>query len=102
VERAGIILHVVEPQPVDGSDPLANYRAIREELRLHDATLGERPEIVVVSKCELPEADDVRARLAAETGRNVIAISAVTGQGLDKLLHAVTAELDRLQAEAPA
>ncbi len=102
VERAGIILHVVEPQPVDGSDPLANYRAIREELTLYDASLGERPEIVVVSKCELPEADDARARLAAETGRDVIAVSAVTGQGLDRLLAAVAAEMDRRRREQPA
>lgn len=102
VERAGIILHVVEPQPIDGSDPLTNYRAIREELTLYDASLGERPEIIVVSKCELPEAEAARARLAAETGRDVIAVSAVTGQGLDRLLAAVAAEMDRRQREQPA
>ena len=102
VERAGIILHVVEPQPVDGSDPLANYRAIREELTLYDASLGARPEIIVVSKSELPEAEEVRTRLAAETGRDVIAVSAVTGQGLDRLLAAVAAEMDRRQREQPA
>jgi GTP-binding protein len=95
VERAGIILHVVEPQPVDGSDPLANYRAIREELTLYDRLLGERPEIVVMSKCELPDAEEVRSRLAREIGRDVIAASAVTGLGLDRLLVAVTAEMDR-------
>ena len=95
VERAGIIVHVVEPQPMDGTDPLTNYRAIREELVRYDASLGERPEIVIVSKCELPDAEDVRALLAAEIGRNVIAVSAVTGQGLNTLLAAVTTEMDR-------
>ena len=95
VERAGIIVHVVEPLPVDGSDPLANYRAIREELSLYDASLGERPEIVVMSKGELPGAAEVRERFAAEIGRDVIGVSAVTGQGLDALLRAVVTELDR-------
>jgi GTP-binding protein len=95
VERAGIILHVVEPQPVDGSDPLANYRAIREELSLYDQTLGERPEIVVMSKCELPGAEEVRSLLEQEIGHDVIAVSAVTGLGLDRLLAAVAAEMDR-------
>jgi len=99
VERAGIVVHVVEPQPVDGSDPLANYRAIREELTLYDARLGERPEIIVVSKSELPGAEDVRTRIEAETGRDAIAVSAVTGLGLDKLLAAVTKELDRQKQE---
>ncbi len=94
VERAGILVHVVEPLPMDGSDPLANYRAIREELVRYDPALGSRPEIVVVSKAELPDAEDVRQRLAAEVGHDVIAVSAVTGQGLDRLLKAVVVLLD--------
>ena len=94
VERAGIIVHVVEPQPMDGSDPLTNYRAIREELVLHDPRLGERPEILVVSKSELPAAPETLAALQAATGRPVIAVSAVTGEGLDRLLSAVVREMD--------
>ena len=100
VERAGIIVHVVEPMPMDGSDPLVNYRAIREELSLYDASLGERPEIVVMSKSELPGADEIRAAFAREIGREVIGVSAVTGQGLDALLRAVVAELDRRKESA--
>ena len=83
-----------------GSDPLANYRAIREELVLHDPRLGERPEIVVVSKFELPGAEDVRAALAAAIGRDVIGVSAVTGQGLDRLLAAVVQALDAVPSPA--
>jgi GTP-binding protein len=100
VERAGLIVHVVEPMPMDGSDPLANYRAIREELSLHDASLGERPEIVVMSKGELPGAAEIRADFARAIGREVIGLSAVTGQGLDALLRAVVTELDRRKEPA--
>ena len=95
VERAGILVHVVEPAPMDGSDPLANYRAIREELVRYDAKLGDRPEILVVSKCELPEAEAVRGALAEAAGREVLAISSATGEGLDALRRAVAVELDR-------
>ena len=102
VERAGIIVHVVEPEPVDGSDPLENYRAIREELTLHDEALGRRPEIVIMSKSELPGAALVRSNLAAAIGRDVLAVSAVTGEGLDRLLAAVVAEMDRQREEARA
>jgi len=94
VERAGILVHVVEPSPMDGSDPLMNYRAIRDELVRYDERLGRRPEIVVVSKAELPDAEAVREALAAQIGRDVIAVSAVTGQGLDQLLHAIVTQLD--------
>ena len=102
VERAGILVHVVEPMPMDGSDPIENYRAIRDELVLYDASLGERREIVVMSKAELPGADAVRAAFAAAIGREVLGVSAVTGQGLDRLLAAVAAEMDRRQREQPA
>ena len=95
VERAGILVHVVEPFPADATEPLANYRAIREELERYDAALGRRPEIVAVSKAELPGAEGVRTALAAAIGREVLGISAVTGAGLDTLLRAVVQELDR-------
>ena len=94
IERAGILVHLVEPAPIDGSDPLTNYRAIRQELELYDVQLRDRPEILVVSKGELPESAEVQQLLAAETGREVRVISAVTGQGLNHLLHAIAAALD--------
>jgi GTP-binding protein len=94
VERAGILVHVVEPEPMDGSDPLSNYRAIREELVLYDPALGERPEILIVSKSELPTAAAIREALAAATGRSVLAVSAVTGEGLDALIRAVAQHLE--------
>ena len=100
VERAGILVHVVEPFPVDGTDPVANYRVIRDELVRYDAALGERPEIVVMSKCELPDSADVRAALAAAIGGEVLAASAVTGQGLDAVVRAIVAALDRRRESA--
>jgi GTP-binding protein len=94
IERAGILVHLVEPAPVDGSDPLVNYRVVRSEVEQYDEKLVRRPEIVAITKCELPGAAEVRDHLAAELGREVLAISAVTGQGLDKLLRAIVRELD--------
>ncbi len=103
IQRAGILVHLVEPLPADGSDPLENYRTIRSELVHYTAELGTRPEIVVVSKCELPEAAEVQARLAAALGREVLMISAVTGQGLNHLVGRIVAVLDqRAAAESVA
>ena len=93
IERAGILVHLVEPSPVDGSDALANYATIRAELVQYDAKLGQRPEIVVVSKAELPGASEVRDALAARTGKDVLLISAVTGQGLNQLVERIAQTL---------
>ena len=98
VERAGILVHLVEPMPADGTDPLANYHAVRFELEQYAAELKTRPEIVVLTKCELPSAAEVHLRLATELDRPVLQISAVTGKGLDTLLWAIVRELDAKKA----
>jgi GTP-binding protein len=93
IERAGILVHLVEPTPMDGSDPVQNYHTIRRELTLHSAELAQRPEIVVVTKAELPGASDVASRLSADLGRLVHLVSAVTGQSLPKLVETMAAAL---------
>ena len=89
VERTKVLVHLVEPIPADQSDPVTNYRAIREELRLYDESLIARPELVVVTKCELSEAAEVAEKLEAEIGLSVFRISAVTGKGLPDLINRV-------------
>jgi GTPase len=93
IERAGILVHLVEPSPMDGSDPIDNYRVVHSELEQYDVRLGERPEIITVTKAELPGAEEVRDQLAAKLGRDVLLVSAVTGQGLDKLLQQIITAL---------
>jgi GTP-binding protein len=87
IERTRVLIHVVEPQPTDGSNPIENYQAIRRELEQYGHGLADRPEIVAVSKAELPGAAEVQQQLAAASGREVLPFSSVTGQGLDQLLR---------------
>ena len=94
IERAGILVHLVEPLPMDGSDPIENFLAIRSELSQYKDSLARRPEIPVVTKCELPEAAEVAERLAKETSEDVLTISSVTGEGLPRLIQAIARQLD--------
>lgn len=93
IERAGILIHLVEPCPVDGTDPLENYRSIRDELRQYNDQLGERPEIIAVTKAELPGAEAVRDALAEASQQPVLLISAVTGRNLNQLIGRVAEAL---------
>src|SRR6478672_2899642 len=93
IERAGILVHLVEPMPMDGSDPLANYHTIRDELTQHDQQLAQRPEIIVVSKAELPGVEELQALLAQTTGKEVLLMSSVTGQGLNVLTRTIASVL---------
>jgi GTP-binding protein len=94
VERTKVLVHLVEPQPMDQTEPVTNYHNIRAELGQYDAALLERPEIVVVTKSELPDATDVRELLAEDIGRPVLLISAVTGAGLPQLVAEILQRLD--------
>ena len=93
IQRTGILVHLVEPEPFDGTKPLDSYRAIRDELLRYDQDLGRRPEIAVVSKADLPTAETVRQQLAGQLGCEVLLISAVTGQGLNQLTGAIAQAL---------
>jgi GTP-binding protein len=87
IMRAGILVHLVEPSPMDQTDPIGNYKTIRNELAHYSQELAQRPEIVVVTKAELPDAADVHAALSKELGREDIhLVSAVTGSGLRQLV----------------
>jgi GTP-binding protein len=90
IMRAGILVHLVEPMPMDQSDPITNYKTIRHELEQYSNELAARPEIVVVTKSELPGAAEVHEALGLELGRNDIhLVSAVTGSGLSKLVRSI-------------
>jgi GTP-binding protein len=99
VERTRVLVHLVEPFPTDGSDPVQNYHTIRNELRLYSPLLTDKPEVVCVSKAELTGADEVQAKLAADLGREVLLISAVTGQGLSAVVGRVAQLLAEIKRE---
>ena len=102
VERTRVLVGVVDGA---GRDPVEEWRAVADELRLHDARLLERPMTIVVTKLDLPEAaerwPDLRTSLRAD-GFDPIAVSAHDGTGLDALRRALADALDRADSEAAA
>jgi small GTP-binding protein len=93
VERTRLLLHVVD---VAGRDPEADHALIREELRLHDPLLLEKPLLVVANKVDLASAadrlDEFRHAREAE-GLEVVAVSAEHGTGIPELIAALRALL---------
>lgn len=96
VQRTRVFIHLIEPDPMDQSDPVSNYHQIRKELELYDPELVERPEFVVISKCELPDAAACAELLEESIGRPVMQISAATGKGLPELMRQVLEQLKAL------
>jgi GTP-binding protein len=102
VERTRLLVHLVDPLPPDGSDPAANYRAIRRELELYSKSLAERPELVVATKLDLTGASEARERLARQLHiEPLLGVSSVTGQGIPELIARMGRTLEDLAEEVP-
>jgi len=102
VERTSLLVHLVEAMPSDESDPVVNYRTIRNELARYSPALAERPELLVLTKMDVTGAAEVRTRIMGELDREVVAISAVTGQGIPQLIHRIIDLLGERTEPVPA
>lgn len=101
VERTRLLLHMVDAAGVDGRDPLADYHQINAELRQYQPELAARPQLVVLNKLDLPEAQANLDRLRAElpvAPADLFVISAATREGVDPLLEHVAALLREMPA----
>ncbi len=95
VERCRVLVHLVDgANPEPGRTPKADLDAIDRELALHSPELARKPQIIAVTKVDVPEARAGGEKLAKLLGRRkkpvkVHLVSAVTGEGLPALMDAV-------------
>lgn len=96
IERTKVLVHVVDAASTEGRDPVADIRAINEELKAYNPELLTRPQVIAANKTDAiyfdPESGEENPvdRLKAEfepEGIQVFAISAVSGQGVKELLY---------------
>lgn len=99
-ERARALVVLLDPSPLQEADCLEQLGVLRHELAAHDPALAAREEVVVVSKADLGDEDEVVERLRA-VGVEPYVISAVTGQGLEPMLHAIADAVERAERAAP-
>lgn len=104
VARTRRLLHIVDVQPIDGSDPVVNAEIILNELEKFSHELSQLPQILVLNKIDqIPEEEqnavctDIVARLGW-TGM-VFRTSTLTGDGVDAvkfhLMNAIEEERER-------
>ncbi|MBA3947842.1 MAG: GTPase ObgE [Herpetosiphonaceae bacterium] len=105
IERTRLLVHIVDAAGVDGRDPLDDYNQINEELHEYQPELAQRPQIVVLNKQDLGEAQAQLERLRRELHvprNNLFAISAATGEGVHPLMARVAEALRDLPASEVA
>ncbi|MGH8887637.1 MAG: GTPase ObgE, partial [Egibacteraceae bacterium] len=101
VERAGVLVHVLDCASDEQRDPREDLAKVLAELRAWKPDLVERPALVF---CNKADADPDTAELVHEDlvaqGWEVLVGSAVTGLGLDRLRHRLAQLVTKVRADA--
>ena len=89
VERCAVILHLVDGA---AGDVVHTWRTVREELAAYGGGLAEKPELIGLNKIDAMTPREISSRAAAlrkASGRPVLLLSGVTGQGVPEVLRAL-------------
>ena len=89
VERCAVLLHLVDGA---AGDVVRAWRTVREELRAYGGGLADKPELIGLNKADAMTPREASSRAAAlrkASGRPVMLLSGVTGQGVPELLRAL-------------
>ncbi|MCR4798700.1 MAG: GTPase ObgE [Lachnospiraceae bacterium] len=95
IERTKVLLHMVDGASIEGRDPVDDIRTIRRELNNYSEVLSQKPQIIVINKLDAvpDQKDEIVSRIEKEfsgQASKIIPISAVSGEGVDELLHAIS------------
>ncbi|MCE5340042.1 MAG: GTPase ObgE [Planctomycetaceae bacterium] len=85
IERTRIIVHIIDIMPMDGTDPVDNYKTIKKELTAYSKELGKKKELIVLNKIDLDPDGEIQKRLKKKLRKKTVAISAATGKGIKEL-----------------
>lgn len=98
-ERTALLVHLLDFSLMNERDPIEDYHILEKELEAFDPDLAEKPQILVASKIDTPEAEarweELKPQLE-ELNPNLLAISSLEGRGLKELIYAIKVELEKL------
>jgi GTP-binding protein len=103
LQRTGVLLHLVDVAPFDENvDIVADAKAIVNELRKYDEALYQKPRWLVLNKIDMLQPEE-RQKVIKDFLKRfkwdgpVFEISALNGEGCDRLCYAIQDYLDGLR-----
>ncbi|MFN3979699.1 MAG: GTPase ObgE [Caldilinea sp.] len=96
IERCRVLIHLLNGA---SPDPVGDFEAVNQELTLFNPAIADKPQLVVLNKLDLPDAQAIWPTVEAAMARYelpAMAISAATGEGVVEMLRRVRAMLDAL------
>ncbi len=99
IERTKMLIHVIDLGATDGRDPISDYEQLNLELGHYNPMLTKLPQLIALNKVDMPESKANVARVQAYFGqRPVFPISAITGDGVNRLMHQAYRSLQHLES----
>lgn len=99
IDRCRLLIHIVDVSGIDGRDPVADFDAIQNELKLYSPELASRPMLVAGNKVDIATdrsgIEALKAHVEA-LGLPFFEISAATHMGTNELMRAAAAKLEEL------
>jgi GTP-binding protein len=92
IERTSVLVHLVDVSDASGRpDPVDDYNVITAELKAFDPTLAAKPTVLVAAKADVANPDKLKklTTFAKRKKLPLYTISAVTGEGIEKLKYAL-------------
>ncbi|GFP22819.1 GTPase [Candidatus Hakubella thermalkaliphila] len=103
IERTKVILHLLDVSGTTGRDPLSDFDAIRKELSQFDPALNSKPLLVAANKIDWDEGGhnfrQVQRFFRERYEHSVLPVSALTGEGLERLVEALADLLNTVERE---
>jgi len=102
LQRTRVLLHVIDLAPFDDTDPVAQARAIVNELKIYDQALYDKPRWLVLNKLDMIQPEDRVTRVLEFVRRYgwkgpVFQISALTRQGCEQLVQTIYQHVASMQ-----
>ncbi len=111
IERTSVLVHLVDvsdaSEAIEGNarpDPVEDFKTITAELKAFDPALAAKPTILVATKADVANPEKLKKLKAFATRRKLpfYTISAVTGEGIDKLKYAIAEAVAEHRTHEPA
>ncbi|MBI4846699.1 MAG: Obg family GTPase CgtA [Candidatus Omnitrophica bacterium] len=93
IERTKLLLFVIDIAAVDGRDAVSDYFDLVNEIQQYNPLLLKKPQIIIVNKIDLPEAQDNLDIFKKAVKKTVYKISCVTKEGADKVVNVLFRKL---------
>ena len=95
-----MLVHVIDAAAMDGRDPIADYEKLNAELKGHDESLIQLPQLIALNKMDAPDAKANLPRITRYFEKYALfPISALTGDGIGGLIRATYHRLQELNEQ---